>query len=423
MSYFLNALRLISAHKLRAALSSAGILFGSAFLITLFAIYNGYKDYVRTQISVSGSGNIIIIPAIPQSRSLEINHNDSTGAFSALTIEDAESIKQIIPDIKSVCCDISYDVNINYELVHKQAELSGVSSQYFDVYKINLSEGKFFVPAHYLFSKPVCIISSDLKKSLFAEKPCINKWIKCNDLYLEIIGVANVKKDIVVPDELRMLNYSNIVYTPLQTLMSRFQQYYNISTSNSLPDAHLNNAVKKISGQPLSLKKITVHFSNPVKIKNSSEIINRLLLRKHNNIRDFNIIIPEHIIARETWKARMAMLIIAFTSLICFIIGGIAVMNYIIATHFENVSLSLISHLSRYSPSALIYTYVLQGAVVSLAGGLFGIIFGIIFSKLFFDATKIATIVPLSSIFISFAVSFLAGAAFSFFPARIASEK
>jgi putative ABC transport system permease protein len=412
---YIAILKAISAHKLLSFFTCTGILFGTAFLIICFAILGGYKEYMKEQMSVTGEKNIIIMPSFPLKRSLKYNNiNDSLRLSAGLNQDDAASIKNEIPDASLVCTDVCYDVSIAFGLVHKETMLTGISKDYFPVFPGSLIEGENFLPLHYLYSKPVCIISSDLKKNIFGSVSPIGKWIKCNDNYLQVIGVMKAGTEIMLPEDLKMLNLNNTVYAPIQTVMLRFHQ-------NS-PPANFHNTRYAISDTRYNmLNKITVHFNNPLRITQSVEIINRLLYRRHNNVRDFRIIIPEHVIKRESAKSRISILVTFSVALLCFLMGGIAILNYIMSAYYEHSAEIKLLLSKGTSPGSVMYRFLIQGSFVGFTGGLLGIIVGIIFAKLFFDITKITTIVSFSSIIISFAVSILTGLIFSYYPARRAA--
>lgn len=408
---FIPALRAISAHKMQSVFSCVGILFGIAFLINFFAIHRGYDDYLLQQKSVSGTDNILITPLVPISQPVTYTKEDSFRLSHGLNSDDVESIKNLFPQITAVCSDISFDANVSYELIHRQVKMSGVCENYFKIFNNKITEGQAFMPIHYNFAKPVCIISSDLKRNLFANKNPIGKWIKCNDLYLKVIGIIQVNKDIIIPEELKVLGSNNVVYAPLQTIKTR----YRFVSTQEPPSISGKAGTHDSYHTP---EKIIVHFNNSDKIDQAPDIINRLLLRRHNEVRDFKIIVPEHILKKETVKQRIAMISILIISFICLFIGGISIMNYMYSVYHEKLKSYKLQLSNGIPRSDIILQFLAQGTIVSFAGGLLGIIVGIIFSKLFFNATKITTIVPFSSIIISFVVSICVGIIFSYIPVR-----
>ena len=142
------AVESILANKLRSVLTALGIIFGVAAVISMMAIGNGAQQEILEQIKMVGVNNIIITPVIPQfdDGGGGGDSEETVGSrFSpGLTIEDAESIQNMVSSVKMISPEITINSFVVQSGIREQAKLVAVSKEYFQMYDLPLAYGHVF---------------------------------------------------------------------------------------------------------------------------------------------------------------------------------------------------------------------------------------------------------------------------------------
>src|SRR4051812_49073779 len=132
-----TAAEAVSHNKLRAGLTSLGILFGVASVIAMLAIGNGAEQEILAQMKMLGANNIVITPIVEQKEgkvdsdpSAKKNSKRFTPGLSYL---DAEAIRRDIPEVGATSSEVVINTVITREGHHRSGKLVGVDSSYFDV--------------------------------------------------------------------------------------------------------------------------------------------------------------------------------------------------------------------------------------------------------------------------------------------------
>src|SRR4051812_43173601 len=158
-------------NKLRAGLTSLGILFGVASVIAMLAIGNGAEQEILEQMKMLGANNIVITPIIEQKEGKvdsDPNAKKQARKFTpGLSYLDAEAIQRTIPDIGATSSEVVINSVITREGRHRSGKIVGIDSTYFGVMNLHLDEGNVFRDLHFRTSAPVAIIGQGVKSRFF----------------------------------------------------------------------------------------------------------------------------------------------------------------------------------------------------------------------------------------------------------------
>ena len=116
----------------------------------------------------------------------QIHKKSSTG----LTLADATSIREIVPGVQKVSPEVVYNTFVVKSGVRGNARFSGIEPDFFEVYNLELFEGKMFSNWQLENAAPVCIIGPDIRARYFKQENPIGKKIKCGGIWLEVIGIT-----------------------------------------------------------------------------------------------------------------------------------------------------------------------------------------------------------------------------------------
>ncbi len=225
------------ANRFRSILTALGIIFGVAAVISMLAIGSGAQQEILDQIKLVGVNNIVITPTSVLESSSSAD-DDQEGKvqqkFSpGLTLKDAQSIQSIIPTVSRVSPEVVYETYILKDGKQKKAKLTGITPDFFTIYNLTLSRGSLFSENHMTGAAPVCIIGPSIKSRFFPKEDPLNKYIKCGNIWLKVIGI--LENRIVSQgstEDLGISDYNNTIYAPIQTVLLRYRDRSVVSSSS-----------------------------------------------------------------------------------------------------------------------------------------------------------------------------------------------
>jgi putative ABC transport system permease protein len=444
--YILNiALESVFLNKFRSILTALGIIFGVAAVIAMMAIGNGAQKEILDQMKLVGVNNIIITPLSDKTKGS--NKKDASGSSTetqsqdqstkvnskyspGLTLKDAESIAEYIPTVGKVSPEVIYTADIVKDGHRSSTKLTGVTPDFFQVFNITLTQGVMFNEEQLREGKPVCIIGPSVKSKFFAKENALNKDIKCGHIWLKVIGVI-WKKDVsqTAVDDLGISDYNNSIYAPIQTLLSRYKDrslITNTSLHGSDSEDEGDFRGSGVSSEDQSrnqIDKIVVQVKESDQIKPTTEMLKRMIQRRHSGLADFEIKVPELLLKQQQRTKDIFNIVLGAIASISLIVGGIGIMNIMLASVMERIKEIGIRQAIGARKKDITFQFLTEATLLSISGGLIGIILGIIISMLITELTGILTIVSPLSIFISFGVSASVGIIFGYMPAKRASAQ
>ncbi|MCX6282031.1 MAG: ABC transporter permease [Bacteroidetes bacterium] len=440
--YIFNiALEAVFLNKFRSMLTALGIIFGVAAVIAMMAIGNGAQKEILDQMKLVGVNNIIITPKIEknkgsstqgsdQSTSQTSSNDKNKGKFSpGLSLKDAESIRFMIPTVQKVSPVVIYEADVIREAVRYTTKISGVTPDFFELFNIDLQQGDMFNTEQLREGKAVCIIGSTIQSKFFPNGSAIGQEIKCGRLWLKVIGVLR-KKEVnqSTMENLGISDYNNSVFAPIQTLMRRVKDRTMVTSASlhgsSIMDFGDMVFMSSQEGDELSknqVDKIVVQVKQSSQINPTTDLLKRMLLRRHQKMEDFEIKVPELLLKQEQRTKDIFNIVLGCIAGISLLVGGIGIMNIMLASVMERIKEIGIRRAIGATKRDITLQFLMEATLLSISGGLIGIVLGIIFSKIIMQFTSILTIISPVSIIISFGVSASVGIIFGYMPAKRAS--
>jgi len=392
----LNGLR---DHRLRSFLTMLGIIFGVASVIAMLSIGEGAKKEAIAKYKDLGVDNIIIREKNFTDEQLE----EIRAKFSqGLSMEDANSIEQIVPMVEDVAPQAEKNITARYFDKSSKGEIVAVTPSYRRILNYSTSSGSFINQEHYNRGIKVCVLGAAIADELFSYEDPVGKEIKIDDQWLKVVGVMSDKSLFTeTVGELASRNLNKDVYIPLTTFRDRF-----------VPDNPLAS----------ELKQITVKVTNSNKLTVVAEIIERLVKRHHYNNEDFSIVIPYELLKQEKKERRIYNILLGSIAAISLLVGGIGIMNIMLANVMERTREIGIRRAIGAKKDDILSQFLTEALAISVTGGLIGVILGIAISFFITIITDVSTSITLYSVIVSFLFSVLVGIAFGFLPARKAAK-
>jgi putative ABC transport system permease protein len=430
------ALEDIVANKVKSLLTALGIIFGVAAVISMLAIGNGAEQEILEQIKMVGVNNIIVTPVL-QSDQASANDPKSSSTtegnqlagskkkFSkGLTLLDAQSIQEIIPSVESVCPIITFNYTAILHDISSPVKLDGTDNTYFSLFDIKLESGTLFHPKHTKEGYPVCVIGYNVKNIFFNQESPIGKYIKCGQIWLQVIGVIE-KRSFVGSGggTMSISGTDNSIIIPVKTMLLRFRNRALIR-GDQVKQASSGRDNNTGKAEDLNqLDKLIVRVKETQQLAATAKVVGNMLMRRHNDIPDFEVSIPELLLKQQQKTKNIFNIVLGAIAGISLIVGGIGIMNIMLASVMERIREIGTRQAIGASRKDIVFQFLSESTLISVAGGLIGIILGVILSKVIQTIFDIKTIISLFSIFISFGVSVFIGITFGYLPAKQAADK
>lgn len=429
----------VIANRVRSLLTALGIIFGVAAVIAMLAIGNGAQQEILNQIKLVGVNNIVIKPIIEQKEEKvaeEVNGKKEKKKFSpGLTVRDVNSIETTIPGITRMSPEIILNTNVIRNGIRRSAKLVGVMPAYFEIYDFQLADGVMFNAEQLRTGAPVCIIGSSLKSRFFPTQSAIGKSIKVGPHWLTIIGVT--RERLVSQNSISKLgirDFNMDIYAPLQTVLIRYENR-DLITTEALRLANLRSQGIFFGSNTESaeselekknyhqLDRLVIQIDETAKLQPIAEIMSRLLTRKHYEVVDFEIEIPELLLKQQQRTNDIFNYVLGAIAGISLLVGGIGIMNIMLASVLERIKEIGLRLSIGAQKSDVVQQFLFESVMISVSGGLIGVILGVTLAYLVSSFADIPTIISFSSILLSFGVAATVGLIFGIAPARKAASQ
>ena len=171
------------------------------------------------------------------------------------------------------------------------------------------------------------------------------------------------------------------------------------------------------------LDRIIVQVNDSKELDPSTRFLSNMLLRRHQEVQDFEITVPELLLKQEQRTKDIFNIVLGAIASISLLVGGIGIMNIMFATVMERIKEIGTRLAIGARKMDIVVQFLSEAVLISVTGGIIGVILGLVASRLIMELAGILTIVSPFSVIIAFAVSASIGIIFGYTPAKRASEK
>ena len=385
----------LAGHKLRTALTMLGIIFGVAAVIAMLSIGAGAKKETLDQIRLMGVNNVII-RSQPVVR--EKTERGRVVEAPGLTLDDVRALQLVNPLVSfSVPQRELADMSLRRGSRRITTTLVGTIPEYQNALHFFPASGGFFSYRDLREARRVAVLGSDAARDLFWFDPPVGGEIKIGEDWYTVIGIMEPKPRSVgkVGSGDRDLNRD--VYVPLTTAMRRF-------------------APKTDS----EIDRIILTVKDEGRIREAATLAGRLLGLRHHAV-DYRIVVPEELIRQSQKTQRIFNIVMGAIAGISLLVGGIGIMNIMLATVFERTREIGIRRAVGATKKEILGQFLIEAVILSVAGGLIGVALGIALTRAITLYAGWKTIVEFGAIILAFGVSAAVGVTFGIYPARKAA--
>lgn len=433
------AIESILDNKLKSVLTALGIIFGTAAVISMLAIGNGAQQEILEQIKMVGVNNIVITPTTDLteeeggSGESEEESKQKKKFSPGLTLDDVEAIKKVVPSVKRIAPEVIANSFVVQNGKRVPAKVAGVNNDYFEVYNMQLEKGTFFNNYQVDNGIPVCVIGANISAKVFSDVDPVNQYLKFGNVWLKVIGVLQ-KSDVQLSasENVGVNLVNDNVYIPVQTMLLRYKNRALINSKKFSGGSFFGGGffISFSGSQDVTtssnynqLDKIIVQVEETEQLTPTTEILSRMLLRRHQEVKDYEITVPELLLKQQQRTKDIFNIVLGAIASISLIVGGIGIMNIMYATVMERIKEIGIRLALGAKKADIIAQFLSEAILISVSGGLVGVLLGVVLSKLITKFSGILTIISPGSIIIAFGVSAMIGVIFGISPAKRAADR
>ncbi|MEM7453618.1 MAG: ABC transporter permease [Planctomycetota bacterium] len=419
-------------HPMRSALTVLGIFIGVASVIWLLAIGEGFSKEASRQIEDLGADNIIVRSVKPP---------DSSGAnfrqIDAFGVKRDEQrlIETTIPNVRDVLPIRELPQKFSSDspgVKPVDGRLVGCTPEYAEIMRLEIERGHFLTGPEVSDKLPVCVIAGPLARKLFpSEDPLFNQiYLPEKKAYYEVVGVLKDRNaTAAIGGSLAAQDFSLDIYIPITNMRAR------------MGDREMKQTGGSFSVKEFELSQITIRVDGVDNVPRTAELINATLFMDDTERQDIAVVVPFELLEQAKTQRMMFMICMGMVAAISLVVGGIGIMNIMLATVTERTREIGIRRALGGKRSDITQQFLVETISLSVLGGGIGILGGLLcpvivtavrnlifdFAPKFYDSLPPVAqvvkpeIVPIS-IPIAFGISVVVGVLFGIYPAMRAAQ-
>ncbi|MCF7853170.1 MAG: ABC transporter permease [Candidatus Pacebacteria bacterium] len=394
----------IWSHRLRSSLTGLGIVFGVASVICMLAIGEGLSYEAREQIRRLGSNNIIVRSVKPPQTSQDDDQGRQIMQYG-LTYDDIERIAATVPKADVIVPERKVKQEVVFQGRRTDADLVGTVPWYPSVTGARMLRGRFLTSVDVHERATVGILSSVLAEQLGRMTDPLNKYIRVGSDYYRVIGIMQS-------------DFSGAATPPRAGgQASRGQLLVPLTTARG----RLGELISDTSSGGLSVERVELHGAI-IRVPDSDDVLPtaRLiesLLKRFHEKQDFEMIVPLQLLAEKERVKRLYNIVLGLMAAISLLVGGIGIMNIMLATVSERTPEIGIRRAVGAKRQDIMLQFLTETVMLSGLGGLLGVSLGLTLPKLIQTITEVTTIVTPWAVITAFGISAVIGIVFGFYPA------
>jgi putative ABC transport system permease protein len=383
LSVAVDALR---ANKLRAVLTSIGVIIGSASIVLVVTVALTSKKYVISQIEAVGS-NLIWAEMVKTPEKVQpLSHQ--------LTLGDMEAVKDGIPGIVNVAglSDMPMTVVVNGQT--KAVALIGVTEGYQQIRRLVVLRGRYFDEEDMIARSKVCLVTKELAVKVYGVENPIGRSLRMGELTFTVIGVFRERVATYGLSEMQ----EDSVLIPLPLM-----KYY--------------------KGQDI-LSSLYVQASGPEQVASVERQMTRLLKSRHPAEADYHVQTLTAILGAAKTISYALTVVLLLVAAIAMLISGIGIMNIMLVTVRERTREIGVRKAIGAPRNEIMGQFLIEAFLISGGGAVIGILLGLAIPVAVQQLLPGNLRVPIStlSVIVAFLVSSLTGLFFGWLPANQAAK-
>jgi len=397
-------------HKLRSGLTVLGIVFGVAAVIAMLAIAEGSSRQAQEQIRALGATNIIVRSVKPSDEAQQTGGRPSRILNFGIKYADYDRIVETIPTIRKVLPIREIRKQIRRGPYFLDGRVVGTTQDYADFNLLQIDAGRFLTASDNEKYQNFAVLAHETAQRLFPYEDPRGQSIKLGADYYTVVGVTkNRESSAGIGGSLAAQEFNRDVYIPINTCKLRFGERIIDSRSGSM------------QAEETQLTQITVQVGSMSEVLPTVPLIKSAYEPYHPK-KDVEMVVPYDLLVEAQNRARQYAIILGTIAAISLLVGGIGIMNIMLATVTERTREIGIRRALGAKRRDITFQFLIETVVLSGVGGLLGVVLGFTIPQIiiYFAQTQKAVVTG-SSVMMAFGISVAIGVLFGIYPARRAA--
>ncbi len=397
MTSLRRSLSQFATNPLRTFLTLLGIVFGVGSVVAMVSVGEGAQQEILATIDAIGAATAHVkIKEIPEAELTEVVA-DSQGLSRA----DVDAIRQVIPEVQLAGYRRTVQLEVtDLPVAPHSIKLLAISPEIFVVHNLEVSRGRPLGPVDEAQGLRTAVIGAKLAADAFEGDP-LGQQFRLDYAFFEVVGVLAGRDELgtgELPIDPQI--YASAILVPYSTAAQELE-----------PEPGYNE-VDLVSVQVEST-------AGTLRLKSA---LGPLLRDLHGGVDDFEIIAPEEILRQKEAAQSVLNLVLISIAAISLIVGGIGIMNIMLANIMERISEIGLRRAIGARRRDIRNQFLFESTIISVVGGLIGLALGIGAGAGVAWAVEIPFAFAWESMVLSFAISVAVGVVFGFVPAMRASN-
>jgi putative ABC transport system permease protein len=334
----LSAVDTIRASKLRAFLTTLGVIIGVLAIILLVALGEGVRTYLADTFASMGANVIQIQPGKRETRG---GGPPPPNSAHRLTRDDEIAIARRVRTLDGVSGAVSGAASMRYGTRRRDSMMFGVGDRFADIRNLHVDVGRFFTEEDVNAHRRYAIIGRVIQAELFGEENPLGKTIRVADTEFRVVGITEHKGTSLGFD------LDDIVLIPCTTALD----------------------VYGLSGFTMILARARDKANTDAAIADITDV----LKRRHSNQVDFTVVSQDDLLATvNAIMGTMSMVLLAIAS-IALVVGGIGIANIMLVSVRERTREIGVRRAVGATRATILMQFLFESVVIALMGGLVGL--------------------------------------------------
>ena len=400
-------------HKLRSGLTMLGIIFGVCSVIAMLAIGEGASYEAQERIKRLGSKNIILRSVKPAEDEQEAASGQRGFVLEyGLTYDDAHRLRETIPGVERVLPMRLIRENVRFSRSYIPCQIVGTMPHYAEIVGLDIVAGRFLSATDERHQHNVCAITQGLAERLFPYQNPLEQPIKVGSVYYQVVGIVretNMPEQRAQSGDVDGEPLDNNIYLPLSTVRKRFGETL------------IKRSQGSFSAERIELHEIRMQMKAEEFVEIADPQVKTVLGRFHEKT-DSEVIVPLELLRQAEETKRMFNIVLGAIAAISLLVGGIGIMNIMLATVTERTREIGVRRALGAKKRDIVTQFLVETVVLSIGGGLIGVVAGVVIPAAVEHFAEMKTIVTPLSVIIAFSISGAVGILFGIYPASAAAD-
>lgn len=396
----------LALHKLRSLLTILGVVFGVASVIIMLAVGEGARAEAVAAINQLGAANVILQSVRPSDVQSD---SGSTGAVRyGLTMRDLRRISATIPEGTVISPSRNHRRPIRFRNRELKGRVMAVFPAHGDLHDLQIADGRFITPLDCERGIPVMVLGPGAAAHLFPLDDPIGQSVRIGtDHYYEVVGVLQ-SRGAAQGNGPGAKEYGEDVYIPFTTDQQRFGENISFDPGGSQPP------------EKVEVSQLTIAAPSTGHVQGTAMLV-RTILMQNGRDRDVTVTVPLDLLEKAEKTQRIFTMVLTSIASISLLVGGIGIMNIMLATVTERTREIGIRRALGAKRSDITTQFLIETIALSGTGGLLGILLGFAGASAASSIGGVAAIIQPWSPLLAVSISLIVGIVFGLYPARRAA--